>query len=229
MKLILCLFIILFSCSNQRDDKETLKKLIFQESLDSLSQNNPHLPLINKAFKKWNLYINFEVSHSRYQNGFKRNWIEISKNFSCDEEGLLTIRYRCQLGLKMVDGDLEGIVGTCGPQNYLDGTIHTTTIALNDVILNSIHYTDTYKINSIAHEIGHCLGLKHTEDPNNIMYPSLDPEREDYNFEQRVLLQKSFYSNQLNYGEAERYFLKSLVQNVFILHKTKPFFSVKVK
>jgi hypothetical protein len=92
------------------------------------------------------------------------NWITVSDD-TCTAEGVSpALQADCPLG-----GD---IIGVCETRYYTDtGAMVDTTLVLLDAFQES-DVPEAEKRAVIVHEIGHCLGLRHSESADAVMYPT---------------------------------------------------------
>lgn len=92
------------------------------------------------------------------------NWITVADE-TCDAEGVSEqMRAACPLG-----GD---IIGVCETRFYADtGEIVDTTLVVLDAFQESAAREEDKRAVFI-HEVGHCLGLRHSDSMDRVMYPT---------------------------------------------------------
>jgi hypothetical protein len=200
--LFLLLLFAFFKCVNNDSSDKTkyLIPLFFSENK------------VNQAFNIWGLNIQFSLDYDR----FKKNRITQSINLSCQEPDLKEYDSLCS--------QYSSLIGACILRYNSGGEITESVAIVKSEIWNSNRYSNFDKTLILAHEIGHCFGLKHVDDKNNIMYPVYE-KNIFLNFEpQRTLLKNKYLENKnIDYSD---YFENIPDSNEFIKMKSIPVFYV---
>lgn len=159
MKKIILLFILIFSCTNS--DHQNLMELgVITAVVDQNLYNNRVRRFI-KAMEEWKASdINFEYSigSTRDEND-PQNWVTYSTT-DCNAFGIHK-KEVCK-GSKFI--------GLC-LINYSSNTITVSSIVIDEKYQNAMNVSEEEKVKVFIHEIGHCLGLDHSDNRNDVMFP----------------------------------------------------------
>jgi len=225
MKKLIIIILLLNNCvtrSTKQDD--TLIQLILANSLLS----RQYYSLVEQSINNWDLNIETSPANKRDMDNLDpEHWVGVSRDMNCDENGfnISSIRNICQRG-KEIGG--ENLAGLCVPNYEKSGKINNVTVILNYNFLFSDKVTDLQKEYIITHEIGHCLGLEHVNDINNLMYPSISFTRTlDYSIQKEIL--KRYYNSNItpNTNEINNYLIKTSTGN-FLRYIVLPKFYISV-
>ncbi len=95
------------------------------------------------------------------------NWITVT-SANCAGRGVpASMSANCPLST-----GTGGVFGACEVRMSADGRIVDSTILILDWFQNDPAVSDGEKASVAVHELGHCLGLKHTASIANVMYPT---------------------------------------------------------
>jgi hypothetical protein len=231
MKIIYTLILFLsLNCKSDKDFSITdnpLKRLII---IDNVSRNQ-YINFIKSSMDKWEIGLDYKLALFRdTRSNTPKNWVQNSKNGLCEEVELSSIKDLCFANTLTyyMNNPYGMIIAFClVAASEESGEIENTTLVINSNLLYDPLLTDTDRINIIAHEIGHCLGLAHINDYDNIMYPVLIPKKIDYNFHQKIFLKKGYLENIWD-RESEFYFSKTSKNGNRVKHPSLPEFYIKV-
>lgn len=169
--------------------------------------------IIIESIKSWGLSdINIKFSTVRTTND--PNWIT-SAGSDCMSTGipLEETGENCSF----LDSD---IVGMCISNHDDNGVYTDTTIIIrNDAYVN---YSDLTLSHLFSHEIGHCLGLNHTRDDNDVM--NIFVFSPPYPNKREVKLIKDVYENGRTDGLDDNF--TYWVKGVPVKHKHYPVFTI---
>ncbi len=74
-----------------------------------------------------------------------------------------------------IDGSANILGETCPPYNPCDSGSVTFDDGENWTLTNPQYYDDISLLGVASHELGHAIGMLHTDDPNALMYPEYSP------------------------------------------------------
>ena len=97
-----------------------------------------------------------------------RNWITVTGD-DCIGEGVPSSMQggNCVFAISSI------IVGVCGTSFLSNGSIFISTTIMRKSFQDNTNIPESFKLNVITHELGHCLGLQHAVIASRIMYPSV--------------------------------------------------------
>lgn len=186
------------------------------------SQNDRLYDLIWQSSKLWQIGLEITKKNNKEAD----HLIIISKNLACQEPELIEHADYCKEQLAKIKNDYNEIMAFCLTENDNYGIIKKSYVVINDLFFYSLYWEDEVKINVVAHEIGHCLGLKHIYKNKNIMYPFQQTGYSNFN-PQKIILRNYYYDN----VEPSKEQLNNFFQNYkqyFLKHEKLPIFHVKL-
>ncbi len=146
------------------------------------------------------------------------NWITVSDE-GCDVEGVGDgLRQDCPLG-----GE---IIGVCELRYYPDtGEIVDTTLVVLDAFQES-EASEGDKRAVFVHELGHCLGLRHTASEHNVMYPTTDGADSPAGGELHAVAAAYLPAAQMPPAGVAKNYFSTTTQGAAVRHVTDPRFAI---
>lgn len=200
---VVCLSFLLSFCDVERVDPNT-------SAVANLLSSYNNRTLVDLGIGKWGLNIpttlNYDPTSSLR--------VTISTNLDCQEPDLIAFASYCTT--------LQDVtIGSCITQSNSSGEIKTAIIVMDRAFWKDPTVSNDMKIDAIAHEMGHCLGLKHSTVPSNIMYAFIDESLRPYNMEPQKQMLKDFYNKGV---EPAIDFFNTIFGNRVYLPKLKMFY-----
>jgi len=152
-------------CRNNGGEKDSLQLLMDIERLDRKVN-------LESAFKLWGVIGTVELANKKRQPG--ENWIIFSDG-DCDRNGMKWNGGDVTIGCKSFLAN-KGQLGASPP------SLDDQTILIRRASYYGLNRDERVAI--FAHELGHTFGFMHSENSNDIMYPTIgvlspsDSERE---------------------------------------------------
>ena len=188
-----------------------------------LNHKNDRLyDLILKSSEMWQ--INLKIT--KKENEKSDHLFIISKNLKCQEPELIEYADYCEQEIMKLKNDYSEIMAFCLTEINNYGVIKKSHIVINDMFFYSFYWEDQTKINVIAHEIGHCLGLKHIYKDKNIMYPFRQNGYQNFNPQKTIL--KNYYLNKIEPSKEETNDFFQNYKQYFLKYEKLPLFYVKI-
>lgn len=209
MRTILFIILFFFSCCNT--------------DFFLYSQRDRLYDAIWHSSKMWELGL--EITKKKDDEEVD-NLIMISKNLSCEEPELLEYKDYCRQEIEKLKNDYNEIMAFCLTENDEYGIIRKSTVVINDAFFYSLNWPNSTKENVVAHEIGHCLGLKHVYLNKNIMFPFQENGTQRFN-PQKTILRNYYFDNVSPSKEEQKEFFQDYKQ-YFLRYEKIPLFYVKL-
>ena len=153
---------------------------------------------VEDAMQRWEIGMRWIPGENRSDS---KHWLTVSQELKCTEVDVLYYKDKCEEAIR--DTGINGLLlGLCLIENDRDRITEST------IILNSSLFTAATRDAStdiISHEIGHCLGLKHSIIYNNLMFPFYHGQAGRQ--PQQSLLKKIYVEgNEISESEKNTYF-----------------------
>lgn len=217
LKRYILIFLLLF-CSKPKQSIES--ELLFAHVANLKNEYS----LAEKAVQKWDL--NIKTKTKVYSDNTEANVITHSENLVCDDLYVSdSIKTKCKSRVIASPYSVDNLIGFTLLEYNASGKIQTSHIILNDSTVFS-QLSESDKIKIISHEMGHALGLKHVNDPNNIMYNIFEKDREVSYEPQRSVLKRLYNGENLT-TELDSYFIK--IYGNYLMHETLPIYFISFK
>lgn len=156
------------------DDPALLLALLWLASAESVPPPDPvQLSRVARGLDAWQLGLSTNITAGARFLGDNAtahnppNWITVTPA-NCSGRGVpASLASNCPLST-----GAGGVYGACEVRMQADGRIVDSTILILDWFQNDPGVSDEEKASVAVHELGHCLGLKHTASIANVMYPT---------------------------------------------------------
>ncbi|MBW7857414.1 MAG: matrixin family metalloprotease [Leptonema sp. (in: Bacteria)] len=164
---------LIISCARSATIDENYELIGLVRNIEAVAVDSPLIQRAEIGLNEWQIGLNTKF-RSRFRNAGgdpgsydPPNWLAISDR-NCLAMGVpYGLRQNCPLSN-------AAVLGVCQIVNsQITGEILNTTILIaRDFQLNDSVALDE-RISVLTHEIGHCLGLTHSNTNSDIMYPDL--------------------------------------------------------
>lgn len=153
---------------------------------------------VEDAMQRWEIGMRWVPGVNR---GDSKHWLTVSQNLKCTEADVSYYRDKCEEAIR--DTGVNGLLlGLCLIENERE-RITDSTIILNSSLFTAA--TQDAATDIISHEIGHCMGLIHTNVYDNIMYPFYHGQAGRH--PQKLLLKRLYVDNsEISDAEKDTYF-----------------------
>ena len=158
---------------NEKEKQNTINALILTAIADyNYRINTPNSTFMSRAnagLSAWEIGLQEDITgNSRNFSGpyDPTNWITVSGS-NCIANGVPgSLTSDCPL--------TDSVIGVCEIRYYNEGAyigkIADSTLIILNTFMESTDYSNEEKLSVFTHEIGHCIGFKHSNSTSDIMY-----------------------------------------------------------
>lgn len=171
MKYLKLLFISLFiSCNNTHDNNKMLFLSYF-----IINQKQTNSQIIQNGIDQWQIGAKLNLVSYDRPDSLKQNWIVIADN-NCQDSSIPNINIFDQYYNAIPLRDLcalefyLGATSLCYISKSSDNIVHSTVILSRYWFNIKEGISNDFRTAMVTHEIGHCSGMKHSNNINEVMY-----------------------------------------------------------